>query len=173
MVLEELEKRRIPTRIACEHSRIGASKFGLRIRDSKPSDTGSRGYSDPMDVDAVNSLSSGKGKGSWSPRDGCFGAVEQNFNETAMHARAQASNRLLRAIRASHGPTVCPHSQAKVRVKKTRRKSEGKSKGIISSNQGAKGLQKSKTSKISLRGLENSKTETTFRNSGISIRLYH
>ena len=30
------------------------AKFGLRIRDSKPSDTGSRGYSDPMDVDAVN-----------------------------------------------------------------------------------------------------------------------
>ena len=40
------------------------AKFGLRIRDSKPSDTGSRGHSDPMDVDAVNSLSSGKGKGS-------------------------------------------------------------------------------------------------------------
>ena len=29
----------------------------LRIRDSKPSDTGARGHSDPMDVDAVNSLS--------------------------------------------------------------------------------------------------------------------
>ena len=46
------------------------AKFGLRIRDSKPSDTGARGHSDPMDVDAVNSLSSGKGKGSSSPRDG-------------------------------------------------------------------------------------------------------
>ena len=33
------------------------AKFGLRIRDSKPSDTGSFGHSDPMDVDAVNSLS--------------------------------------------------------------------------------------------------------------------
>ena len=33
------------------------AKFGLRIRDSKPSDTGSCGHSDPMDVDAVNSLS--------------------------------------------------------------------------------------------------------------------
>ena len=32
------------------------AKFGLRIRDSKPSDTGSRGHSEPMDVDAVNSL---------------------------------------------------------------------------------------------------------------------
>ena len=33
------------------------AKFGLRIRDSKRSDTGARGHSDPMDVDAVNSLS--------------------------------------------------------------------------------------------------------------------
>ena len=38
------------------------AKFGLRLRDSKPSDTGSRGHSDLMDVDAVNFLSSGKGK---------------------------------------------------------------------------------------------------------------
>ena len=45
------------------------AKFGLRVRDSKPV---SRGHSDPMDVDAVNSLSSGQGKGSSSPRDGCF-----------------------------------------------------------------------------------------------------
>ena len=35
------------------------AKFRLRIRDSKPSDTGSRGHSDPMDVDAINSLASG------------------------------------------------------------------------------------------------------------------
>ena len=34
------------------------AKFGLRVRDSKPSDTGARGNSDPMDVDAVNSVSS-------------------------------------------------------------------------------------------------------------------
>ena len=48
------------------------AKFGFGIRDSKPSDTGVRGHSDPMDVDAVNSLSSGKGKGTSSPRDGRF-----------------------------------------------------------------------------------------------------
>ena len=48
------------------------AKFGLRIRASKPSDTSSRGHSDPMGVDAVNSLSSGKGKGSSSPRGGCL-----------------------------------------------------------------------------------------------------
>ena len=33
------------------------TKFVLRMRDSKPSDTGSRRHSDPMDVDAVNSNS--------------------------------------------------------------------------------------------------------------------
>ena len=32
------------------------AKFGLIIRDSKPSDTGLRQHSDPMDVGAVNSL---------------------------------------------------------------------------------------------------------------------
>ena len=39
------------------------AKFGLRVRDSKPSDTGARGQSDPMDVDAVNSLSLSSSKG--------------------------------------------------------------------------------------------------------------
>ena len=50
------------------------AKFGSRIRDSKPSDTGLREHSDPMDVGAVNSLSlsSRKGKGSSSPRDVFF-----------------------------------------------------------------------------------------------------
>ena len=33
------------------------AKFGLRIGESKSSDADSRGHSDPMDVDAVNSLS--------------------------------------------------------------------------------------------------------------------
>ena len=68
LVLEELEKHLIPNsnRLRTfEDARLEIvtfvqAKFGLRISDSKPSDTGSRGYSDPMDVDAVNPLSSGK-----------------------------------------------------------------------------------------------------------------
>ena len=32
------------------------ANFGLRIRDSKPSDTSTREHSDPMDDDAVNSF---------------------------------------------------------------------------------------------------------------------
>ena len=49
---------------------------------------------------------------------GVLSAVEHMFNETAMHARAQASSRLARANRACHGPRV----RAKERVKKTREK---------------------------------------------------
>ena len=47
---------------------------------------------------------------------GGLSAVEHIFNETAMHARTQASNRLAKANRASDGPRV----RAKVRVKRTK-----------------------------------------------------
>ena len=48
------------------------AKLGLRIRYSKPSDTGSRGHSDPTAVDAANSRSFGMGKQSksWSKNEG-------------------------------------------------------------------------------------------------------
>ena len=48
------------------------AKFGLRLRVSRPSDTSLCEHSAPMDVGAVNSLSSGKGKGSSGARDGCL-----------------------------------------------------------------------------------------------------
>ena len=71
LVLEELEEASDPQLESLANIRgcrlevvtYVEAKFGLRIRDSKPSDTGSRGHSDPTDVDAVNSLSSGKEKG--------------------------------------------------------------------------------------------------------------
>ena len=47
---------------------------------------------------------------------GVLSAVEHIFNEIAMHAKAQASNRMAKANRASHGPRV----RAKARVKETR-----------------------------------------------------
>ena len=47
---------------------------------------------------------------------GVLRSVEHIFNETAMHARARASNRLAKANRASHGPRV----RAKETVKRTR-----------------------------------------------------
>ena len=74
-----------------------------------------------MDVDAVNSLSRlARDKGHQVRVMSVFCAVEHIFNETAMHAKAQASNRLAKANRASHGPRASPHSQAKARAKKTR-----------------------------------------------------
>ena len=51
---------------------------------------------------------------------GVLSAAVRIFNETAMHAKAQASNRMEKANRASHGPRVSPHNQAKVRKRNTR-----------------------------------------------------
>ena len=86
---------------------------------------------------------------------GVFKCGATHFDETAMHAKAQASNRMAKANRASHGPRVSPHSQAKARVEKIQRKS----KGTKNANQGVKGVHKSRTSKTGLSGLENSKSE--------------
>ena len=69
LVPEELEKHLIldSTRLRTfENARLEVvtyveAKFGSSIRDSTPSDTVTRGPSDPMDLDAVNSLSSKKG----------------------------------------------------------------------------------------------------------------
>ena len=79
LVQEELEKHLIlnSNRLRTfEDARLEVvthveAKFGLRIRDPKTSDTGARGHSDPMNVDAVNSLVWQR-KGSSNPRDGCF-----------------------------------------------------------------------------------------------------
>ena len=121
-VLEEVEKHLIlnSNRLRTfEHARLKIvtyveAKFGLTIRDSKPGDTGSRGHSDPMDVDAVNSLLSGKGKGSSSPRDVCFKCGGAHFQRDCNARKGKASNHLARANRASHGPRL----RAKERVKK-------------------------------------------------------
>ena len=64
LVLEELQKHLIlnSNRLRTfEDARLEIvtyveAKFVLKIRDSKPSGTGLRGHSDPMDVDAVNSF---------------------------------------------------------------------------------------------------------------------
>ena len=71
------------------------------------------------DVGAVNSLSSVEGKGSSVSRVGVLSAMEHMFSETALQARTQASNCLAKAIKASHGPSVSPQSQAEEKVKKT------------------------------------------------------
>ena len=80
-------------------------------------------------------------------------AVEQVFNETAMHAKATASNHLAKANRASHGPRV----RAKERLKRVREHPKENPKVP----KGAKGSYKGKTSKTGLSCLENPKSETS------------
>ena len=70
-----------------------------------------------MDVDAVNSLSSAKGKGSSSPRVRCLNCGGAHFQRDCNARKAQARNRMAKANRASNGPIVNFHSQAKERVK--------------------------------------------------------
>ena len=102
-----------------------------------------------MDVDAVNSRSSDKGKGSSSRRDGCFSAVEHILNETAMHARHTGKQS------SSKGKQTKPwsKSEGKGKGKKNKRKSKGTT--------GAKGSHTGKTSKTGLSGHQNSKSEAS------------
>ena len=102
-VLEELEKHLIVNSNRLRtfedaHLEIVTyveAKFGLRIRDSKLSGSGARRHFDPMDVDAINSLASGtgKGKGSPSPRDGCFKCGGNHVQrDGAAHVTPRKSN---------------------------------------------------------------------------------
>ena len=129
LVLEELEKHLIrnSNRLQTfEDARLEIvtyveAKFGLRIRDSKPSDTCSRGHSDPMDVDAVNSLSSGKGQGSSSPRDGCCKGGGAHFQRDC-NARKSTGKQ-------SSGKGKLSKSWSKSEVKGKSKENKGKSKG--------------------------------------------
>ena len=76
----------------------------MRIRDSK-----SR-------VDAVNSLPSGKEEGHRVHEMVVSSAVEDIFNETAMHPKATTRNHLAKANTTGYDPRV----RAKERVKRTR-----------------------------------------------------
>ena len=127
------------------------AKFGLIIRDSKPSDTGVRGHSDPKDVDAVNSLSSGKGKGSSSPRDGFFFKCGGAHFQRDCNARKSTGKQ-------SSGKGKKSKSWSKSEGKGKSEENKGKSKG---KSKGAKGSHKGKTSKTGLSGLENSKSEAS------------
>ena len=129
------------------------AKFGLRIRDSKPSDTGSRGHSDPVIVGAVNSLSSGKGKGSSGSRDGCFkcgGAHFQRDRNASKNTSKQSSGM---GKQSKSWSTSEPSLSGKGKSKEN----NGKSKG----SKGANGSCKGKTSKNGVSGVENLKTETS------------
>ena len=137
------------------------AKFGLIIRDSKPSDTSSRGNSDPMDVAAVNSFSSGKGKGSSSPRDGCFKCGGAHFQRDCNARKSTGKQSYGKGKLSKSWSQSEPAHSGKGKSKENKGKSKGKSKGTKCANQGAKGVHKGKTSKAGLPGLETSKSETS------------
>ena len=125
----------------------------MRIRDSKPSDIGSRGHSDPMDVDAVNSLSSGKGTGSSSPPNGCFkcgGALFQRDSNARKNTGKQLS-----------GNGKQSKSWSKSEGKGKSKENKGKSKGHPKGSKGAKASCNGKTSKTGMSGLEKLKSEAS------------
>ena len=100
------------------------AKFGLITCHSRPSGTVLVDTQIPWMLmrSILSRLAKRKGRGARVM--GASSAVEHIFNETAMHARTQTINRLVKANRASHGPRV----RAKVRVKKTRRNPKGNPK---------------------------------------------
>ena len=109
-----------------------------------------------MDVDAVNSRLA-KGKGHRVRVMGVISALEHICNGTAMHAKAQASNRMAKANRASHGPRV----RAKARVKKTLKNPKEKPKEPKARTKVPKACTGAKTSKFGLSGRANSKQEAS------------
>ena len=70
---------------------------------------------------------------------GVLSAGVRICNEIAMHAKAQASNRMAKASKFS----------GKGKSKENKEKSKGKSKGTKSASQGGKGVHKGKTSLVS------------------------
>ena len=121
------------------------AKFGLRSGDSKPSDTGSRGHSDPTDVDAINSFASGKGKGSSSPRDGCFKCggtyVER---DCSVHANPRKGNG---KQWSGNGKQSKSWSKSAGKGKSKEGKGDGQSKGISKGSKSVKGSYTGNTSK--------------------------
>ena len=94
---------------------------------------------------------------------GVLSAVQHTFNENAMQARTPASSCLAKAIRASHGPLVIFHSQAKEIVKRTKENPKDcpKEPRVRTKDPKVpKAHAKVKTSKMGISGLENLKSET-------------
>ena len=129
------------------------AKFGLRICDSKPSDMGARGHSDPMDVGAVNSLSSCKGKGSSGPRGGCLKCGGAHFQRDC-NARKST-------VKQSSGKGKQSKSWSTREDEGKSKENNGKPKGQFKGFKGATGSSKGKTSKTGISGRENVKSETS------------
>ena len=99
------------------------------------------------------SLSSGKGKGSSSPLDGCLKCGGAHFQRDC-NARKSTGKQSSGKGKQSKSWSK---SEGKGMSKENKENSKGKSKGT----EGAKGSHKGQTSKTGLSGLENSKSETS------------
>ena len=126
--------------------------FVLRIRDSKPSDTGLREHSDPTDVGAVNSLSSVQGKWSSGPSVGCFkcgGAPFQRDGYASKNTGKQSSGKGNQSkLWSKSEPSMTGKGKCE----------EHGTKGAI---QGSESSVENKLSTIGISGLENLKSETS------------
>ena len=142
------------------------AKFGLKIRDSKPSDTALREHLDAFHgCWGWSTLSrQAKEKGHLLCAMGVSSAMEHIFNETSMQVRTLASTRQAKAIKASRGPRVSPQSQAKEKGKENSGKSTGKSKGTKGAVHVSKGSGNGETLKTGISSLENLKSETSSEN---------
>ena len=104
--------------------------FGLRIRDSKPSDTGARGRSDPMVV-VWSTFSRLAKERSSSPRDGCFKCGGAHFQPDC-NARKSTGKQ-------SSGKGKQSKSWSKSEGKGKSNENKGKFKGKSKGTKGAKG----------------------------------
>ena len=150
------------------------AKFGLRIRDSMPSDTSTRGRSDPLDVDAVDSLSSAKGKGSSSPRDGCCKCGGAHFQRDCNARESKSKQSYSKGKQSMSWSKSEPSFSDKGKSRENKGKSNGKSKGTKGANQGAKGLL-AQVQNIENESLKFSKLEKRDKlgNLGICTVAYH
>ena len=130
------------------------AKFGLRIRDSKPSVMGARGHPDPKDVGVINSLASGKGHRVQEMV--VSSAVELIFKETSMFTQPT------RRGNGKKGKQSKSWSKSACKGKSKEGKGDGTYKGKSRGSKGAKGSYKVKTSKLGYVVLGTRKQETSY-----------
>ena len=133
---------------------------------TKPSDTSTRGHSDPMDVDAVNSLSSAKGKGSSSPRDGCFECGGAHFQRDCNSRKGTGKQSYGKGKQSKSWTKSEPSFSDEGKSKENKGQSKGKSKGTKNANKVPKAYTRAKHRKLVSQALKtrSQRQARTFRN---------
>ena len=115
-----------------------------------------RGYSDPMDVDAVNSLSrQAKEKGHQVRAMGVFKCGRAHFQRDCNASKNNGKQSSGIGKPSKSWSKSEPSHTGKGKSRENKGNSKGKSKGTQSAIQGANGVHKGKTSKAGLSGVEN------------------